>query len=206
MAALNRLPEVEYAELDAIVQGQIVPTDPEYQDAVNVYAPRIINAESPPGISRPAFPSVVVAVVDSGVSLSHPELSDHMLSCGPDICDFVNNDTIPADDQGHGTHVAGIITAAMNNGLGSTGIAPDVMVMPVKVLNASNAGTWSAIAAGIDYAVSHGADIINLSLGGTTTALTLQTRHPECGGAGGVHRCGGRQQPEQCAVLPGLLR
>ena len=176
VAALSALPEVEYAELDYIVQGQLHPTDPEYQDPVNVYAPYIINAESAWDIET-GEASVVVAVLDTGASLSHPELSGRLLSCGQDICDFINNDTVPADDQGHGTHVAGIIVAAMNNGLGTTGIAPGVTVMPVKVLNNANppAGSWSGIAAGIDYAVAHGADIINLSLGGTTTSQTLLT-------------------------------
>jgi subtilisin family serine protease len=172
VATLNRLPEIEYAELDYIVHGELVPNDPVYNDPYYVYAPQLIGAETAWDTTT-GSPSVVVAVVDSGVSLNHPELVGHTVSCGTDICDFVNNDSDPSDDQGHGTHVAGIITAAMNNNLGATGIAPGVKVMPVKVLSAANTGSWSTIAAGITYAVSHGAKIINLSLGGTTSAQTL---------------------------------
>ncbi len=171
VAALSRLPEVDYAELDYVVQGEYTPNDPQLADQANTYAPYIINAIAGWDTEK-GQPSVVVAVLDSGVSYTHPELVGKLQTCSS-TCDFVNNDSDPTDDYGHGTHVAGIIAAAMDNNFMSTGIAPGVTLMPVKVLNSSNSGTWSQISSGIDYAVSHGAKIINLSLGGTTTSSTL---------------------------------
>ena len=87
--------------------------------------------------------------------------------------DFVNDDADPSDDNGHGTHIAGIIAAAMDNGQGSTGVAPGVSLMPVKALGASNSGSWDNVAAGILYAVDHGARVINLSLGGSVPSSTF---------------------------------
>ena len=80
----------------------------------------------------------------------------------------------PADAHGHGTHVTGIIAAGMSNGHGSTGIAPDITIMPIRVLNASNSGTWADAAAGIVYAADNGARIINLSLGGQYPSNVIQ--------------------------------
>jgi subtilisin family serine protease len=115
-------------------------------------------------------PNVIIAVVDSGVNAAHPDLSDRVVSG----YDFVNNDDDPSDDHGHGTHVSGIIAATANNGIGSAGLCPLCSIMPVKVLDSSNVGTWSAVAAGIVYAVDQGANIINLSLGGHSNTQIIQ--------------------------------
>ncbi len=88
--------------------------------------------------------------------------------------DFVNNDSYPNDDNGHGTHVTGTIAQATNNDFGVAGIAFNTTVMPVKVLNARGTGTYTMIASGIYYATNHGAKIINLSLGGKNPSVTLK--------------------------------
>jgi len=85
----------------------------------------------------------------------------------------VNDDDDPADDQGHGTHVAGIAAAAINNGQGIAGIAGQSLILPVKVLNENNQGTWADVAEGIIYAVDQGARVINLSLGSTADSSTV---------------------------------
>ena len=126
---------------------------------------------------------VVVAVVDSGVDYTHPDLDANIWVNSGEVAgngidddgngyiddvrgwDFVNNDNTPLDLNGHGTHVAGTI-AAENNGTGSIGVAYNARIMPVRVLDADGSGTWGGVAAGIRYAANNGARVINLSLGG----------------------------------------
>ncbi|MDY0019210.1 MAG: S8 family peptidase, partial [Anaerolineae bacterium] len=114
---------------------------------------------------------VVVAVIDTGVYLNHPEFSGRLTSGW----DFANNDSNANDDNGHGTHVAGIIGAAGNNTSGVAGVAWQTRIMPVKVLDSSGSGTYSDIVDGILYAANNGADVINMSLGGTSYASSMQS-------------------------------
>lgn len=106
---------------------------------------------------------VVIAILDTGVDFNHPDLDDKLLSSG---YDFVNDDTDPTDDQGHGTFVAGIAAAETNNGEGIAGVAWNCMVLPIKVADSTGSIAIAAEIAGINYAVEQGADVINLSLGG----------------------------------------
>jgi serine protease len=102
-----------------------------------------------------------IAVVDTGVDLDHPDLRGHLV---PGI-DLVDGDDEPDDENGHGTHVAGIAAAIADNGIGIAGAAPCARIMPVRVLDADGAGGDETIAEGIRWAADHGADVINLSLG-----------------------------------------
>ena len=104
-----------------------------------------------------------VAVVDTGIDAAHPDLAGRIL---PGF-DFVDNDSTPQDGNGHGTHVSGIIAADANNGIGVDSVAPGASILPVRVLDDSGSGSSAAVAQGIDWATSHGADVINLSVGGT---------------------------------------
>jgi PKD repeat protein len=108
--------------------------------------------------------SVIVAVVDSGVLMTHEDYDSTTFTAG---YDFINNDNNPTDDFQHGTHVAGTIAQYTNNAKGSSGVAYGVKIMPVKVLNNQGSGAWSVIADGIQWAADQGAHIINLSLGGS---------------------------------------
>ncbi|EKQ51881.1 MULTISPECIES: S8 family peptidase [unclassified Clostridium] len=108
---------------------------------------------------------VKVAVLDTGIDYTHPDLRNRV-----DIEDgynFVDNNYDTMDDNGHGTHISGIISAQANNGIGLVGITGnlDVKILPVKVLDESGYGDTINIVKGIIYAVDSGADIINLSLG-----------------------------------------
>jgi type VII secretion-associated serine protease mycosin len=115
--------------------------------------------------------AVTLAVVDSGVDPSHPDLAGRVLPGK----DFVNNDSDAADDNGHGTAVAGVAAAATNNGLGIAGVTWTTKVLPVKVLDSSGAGSDSAIASGITWAADNGASIINLSLGAGYDGAVLRS-------------------------------
>lgn len=121
---------------------------------------------------------VTVAVVDSGVDVLHPDLQGRIVSGYDFIHDtaITAGDATNADDNGHGTHVAGIIAASGAQGVtgvAGTSASPNVKVMPVKVMNADGTGDDFTIAQGIRWAADHGARIINLSLGGTGYSQTL---------------------------------
>lgn len=120
---------------------------------------------------------VVIAIVDTGVLYTHPDLAEVMWDdgMGNKGYDFVNDDNDPIDDQGHGTHVAGLAAAHSNNGVGILGIMPvGAEIMGVKVLGADGSGTITGIVNGINYAVAQGADVINMSLGGPGASAALQ--------------------------------
>jgi subtilisin family serine protease len=105
---------------------------------------------------------VTIALLDTGVSLSHPDLKGKLLPGH----DFANNDDDPSDDEGHGTYTAGVAAANSNNGTGIAGICWGCKILPVKVLNHRGQGDDADIAAGIRWAVDQGARIISMSLGG----------------------------------------
>ena len=104
---------------------------------------------------------VTIAIVDTGVDPSHEDLRGRVVAGR----DFVDGDAQANDEHGHGTHVAGIAAASAGNGLGVAGVAPDVRIMPVRVLNSSGRGDGSDIEPAVKWAVDHGADVVNLSLG-----------------------------------------
>ncbi|MFJ7960475.1 S8 family serine peptidase [Streptomyces sp. NPDC096319] len=103
----------------------------------------------------------VIAVVDTGVDLDHPDLKGRLVAG----YDFVDGDDQPKDLNGHGTHVSGIAAAHTGNGIGGAGGAGGAKIMPVRVLGADGSGSNENITKGIVWAADHGADVINLSLG-----------------------------------------
>ena len=111
----------------------------------------------------------LVAVIDTGVLASHEDLAGRLVAG----YDFVDNDADPNDGNGHGTHVTGIVAANAGNGLGIEGVAPGAKVMPIRVLDDEGSGTGEDVAKGIDFAVAHKADVINLSLGGDAIGTIL---------------------------------
>jgi len=106
---------------------------------------------------------VTVAVIDTGIDAAHQDLGSVVLP-GIDYVDPARDGRY--DPDGHGTHVAGIIAAHVNNAVGIDGAAPGVQILPVRVLDASGSGSASNVAKGIIWATDHGARVINLSLGG----------------------------------------
>jgi serine protease len=179
-------PAVGYARPDYLVQASAFsPNDPGSggrgrwtRDQWNFLGSRLV----PGGIAvtpswqrlisarHPGGKGITVAVLDTGVAYrdkGNKYRRDPDLAGGKRIVhprDFVDNDDIPLDPEGHGTHVASIIAQSTNNGLGLTGIAYRAKLMPVRVLNRQEKGKGSKVARGIRFATKHGADVINLSL------------------------------------------
>ena len=115
---------------------------------------------------------VIVAVVDSG-SGPHPDLAENLLTGHSFFGSVESQDGTDIDASGHGSHVAGIIAAAANNGIGGSGIAPRAKILPIQVLDQAGQGDARDVAAGVRYAADNGAKVINLSLGGTTESSSL---------------------------------
>jgi subtilisin-like proprotein convertase family protein len=137
--------------------------------------------------------SIVTAVIDTGVDYTHPDLASNIWTNTDEVAgngidddgngfvddvrgwDFVNNDSDPMDDNGHGTHVAGTIGAVGNNGIGVTGVAWTASIMPLKFLDQSGSGSLSDAIKAIQYARVNGAKIINASWGGGGLSSALQS-------------------------------
>lgn len=134
--------------------------------------------DGPEAWSRSTGAHVQVAVVDTGVQADHPDLGDAVVGGW----DFWDNDSQPADANGHGTHVAGIIAARAGNGLGVIGVAPEATVVPVRVLDAAGNGLTSLEISAFAYAAEAGAKIVNASFGSDHYSASedlVIRQHPE---------------------------
>lgn len=162
---IRQHPSVESAEPLMEVRASFTPNDPNYTQQWNL---RMI--DMPKAWERGRGKGVVVAVLDTGIAYEDyddfkqvPDLKGVKFVPG---YDFVNDDEHANDDHGHGTHVAGTIAQATNNGEGVAGVAFEATLMPVKVLNHFGGGNTADIADAIRFAADKGANVINLSLGG----------------------------------------
>lgn len=165
-AALERRNGVRYAEQDVLMHANWTPNDPRLSSQWGIAR---IGAPAAWDITR-ASSSVVVAVVDSGVDPTHPDLAGRVVAGR----DHVANDADPSDEHGHGTHVAGIAAASTDNGIGIAGTAPGATILSERVLDSTGSGYMSWIAAGIVHAADSGAQVINLSLSGSTGTRALR--------------------------------
>lgn len=177
----ERESHVEYAEPNYIAHALFIPDDPYYSYQWHFDNPVYggIHAESAWEVSRGS--GVTVAIIDTGIAYENyrrwwsryyqaPDLAE---TCFVSGYDFVENDSHPNDDNGHGTHVAGTVAQSTNNGLGVAGVAFESCLMPIKVLNRNGSGTYADVAEGIRFAADKGAQVINLSLGGSASSQTL---------------------------------
>ena len=191
MARLKNTPGISYAEPNHIVKHADIslPNDPALANGNTQWGPIRTATYMAWNIWKPKNTKpIIIAVVDTGVDDTHPDLTNMMLrdAAGNVIGYNALTNTVgptPADCP-HGTHVAGIAAAQTNNGQGISGMAgwtgdsgssdtSHIKVMPIKVLDANGSGTTANVAAGIDWAAAHGANIINLSLGGPDPDSTL---------------------------------
>lgn len=116
---------------------------------------------------------LLIAVIDSGIDYTHEDLNDGRVRTDIDK-DYVNKDDDAMDDAGHGTHVAGTIAAASNNGIGVSGILWQAQLLPLKVCDESGSCSLDAIVSAIQYAADKGARLISMSLGGSGCSSTLE--------------------------------
>jgi subtilisin family serine protease len=162
--------KVQHVEKNAIYRLCFLPNDSYYQEYQ--YAPQITHCEAGWDIETGSN-NITVAVIDTGINGEHEELQGRVLG-GWDV---VKGEEIPpgvnSDDNGHGSHVAGIIGAAGDNGVGIAGVAWDVNLMPVKTFAQGFFTTTVHIAEGMVWAVDHDADIINMSLVGQLFSMAV---------------------------------
>ncbi len=178
--ALRRDPRVEVVQRDHARQAFVAPNDPYYAKSGDQYLLDLVRFPEAWDITHAT--GQVVAVLDTGVDLEHPELSPVLL---PGV-DFVGADTRPDDDDHHGTQVAGIAAAVTDNARGIAGAGWGARILPVKVLNSYGSGWDSDVAAGIVWAADRGAGVINLSLGGPADSPVLREAVAYAVGRGSV--------------------
>lgn len=158
---------VDYAEPNYLLEAHSPPNDPKWEQQ---WGPPKIHVPEAWEITR-GDQKILVAVVDTGVDYTHPDIADSYVNSG---YDFVDNDNDPHPIwQSHGTHVAGIIAAVAGNRVGIAGIA-HVSIMAVRVLGLKGQGSVWNVAHGIVYAVREHAHVINLSLGGGRKSKLLE--------------------------------
>lgn len=151
-----------------IIKEQSIPNDPYYAFQ---WGFRMIGADLVRDKVKPAkIARVTIAVIDTGVNSNHKDLKVNIV---PGY-NFVDNNTNTMDHFGHGTHVAGIAAGLTNNDVGIAGIAGGSKIMPVKVLDDNGDGSDADIIKGIRYATDHGAQVINISLGGPDSSNAMQ--------------------------------
>lgn len=172
VAELSADPSVEYAEPNYVVrlanEGSVTAVDvndPKTGDQYALDHMRVRDAWS-----RTKGGSSVIALLDTGVQANHPDLAGRVLPGR----DFVNDDSNAADDNGHGTWVAGIVAANTNDGYGIAGVSWTDKILPVKMMNADGTGNTSDLAAAITWAADNGADVINMSIGGFPYSQSVQ--------------------------------
>ena len=205
VAELNNSPIVEYAEPNYIIslddyglESTMIPNDPNFS---NQWA--LLNTGQTGGTAgadidatsgwsyTTGSKNVIIAVIDSGVDYTHPDLNGNIWTNSGEIpgngidddgdgyvddvygYDFINNKGDPMDDNGHGTHCAGVIGAVGNNGVGITGLDWNVKIMPLKVLKADGTGDTASVLNAIAYAKAKGASIISCSWGGSAKSMAL---------------------------------
>jgi hypothetical protein len=169
LAQYQASPRVDYAQPDYIYSMVQTPNDPYYGPYQSSYLNQI-SAPSAWNVTTGDY--WTVAVGDTGANVNHPEFSPNLASGS---YNFIANNTNVADDNGHGSNVASIIGAKGNNGYGMTGVAWNIALLHLKVLNSLGQGSSATIAAGIDYAWQHGSIAINLSLGAPATTTLDST-------------------------------
>jgi thermitase len=176
MRRLKQDPNVESVTLDYVMEAMFVPNDPYYSTPyptsnygnIAQWAPQFVGAQQAWDTTL-GDPSIIIAIIDTGIDPNHPDLAGKIGLTK----NFVKGEKAQ-DLFGHGTHVAGIAAAKINNGEGIAGICGLCSLMSIKVLGADGSGSTSNVASGITYATDFGARVINLSLGSSTPSTIIR--------------------------------
>ncbi len=230
LAVFRQNSQVEYAEQDGWAQAAMIPNDPRWSSSYGSLAEYDLfqfRTTGKLGVPREDFErawdvttgaGVVVAVTDTGVDCGHPDMAANCWTNPREIpgngidddsngyvddtrgWDFINNDNNTADDDSHGTHVAGTIAAVGNNSLDVIGGAFGSKIMPVKVLGADGSGPWSSVANGTSYACNNGADVINASLGAYGFVQAMADAVAVCRSLGVIYVAAAGNDNSDCAT------
>ena len=199
VAQLKQHPDVRYAEPNYVYHVSATPNDPLYGQLWGLSQPSDRDIDAPEAWDvETGDPGVIVAVVDSGVAYDNGDLvqnrwvnddpPDGVDNDGNTFTDdtygwdFVQNDNTPLDYNGHGTHVAGTISARGNNAIGVTGVNWDTTIMPLRAGNENGSLTSTAIANAFTYACANGAHVVNGSFGGGGISQTIYNSMASCPG------------------------
>jgi thermitase len=211
--ALSRNPAVEYAEPDELVTAA---TDDEYfprqyalQNNGQSFTNTAGNLSVAGGVADADVDAVEawnvttgggtkVAIIDSGVASDNPDIAPKVVARA-NFSDAATGE----DNYGHGTHIAGIVAATANNTIGVAGVCPNCTILDAKVLNDSGSGSTSRIANGINWAVSNGAKVINMSLGQRVSSRTLETAVNNAWNQGAVIVAAAGNAGTQAKIYPG---
>lgn len=154
-SALSRKPQIQFAELDRLLEPQqVIPNDPHFDDAWH-----LTKIGAPAAWESSYGDGVLVAVLDTGVDPDHPDLSGKLVPGW----NFYDNNSDTSDHYGHGTLVAGIIAAASNNSLGVASIAWNSLLMPIRVSKPDGRASVSTVATALTWAADQGVDVANVS-------------------------------------------
>src|SRR5215470_14817633 len=175
--ALKGHPHIKFAELDQAVEPNLTLNDqyfPNEWHLTQIGAPTAWNATTGSG--------VIIAVLDSGVDASHPDLAANLVPGW----NFSDNNSNTSDVQGHGTAVAGIASAVGNNSVGVAGVSFGSKIMPLRITDSTGYAWWSMVAQGITYAADHGARVANVSYEGACCSSTIISAAQYLRNKGGV--------------------
>lgn len=189
---LKALPEVEYAEPNYMVRATVLPSETYKAEPLysQFWGPAAIGLEQLWDQPITGVKNPVIAILDTGVDIEHPDLKANIWTNTAELngsegadddnngfaddihgYDFVNRTGRMRDNNGHGTHCAGIAAACGNNGIGLAGANPDALIMPVTILQSDGNGDIATVIKGIDYAIANGAEIISMSFGGYADSM-----------------------------------
>ena len=214
---------VEFAEPDYLLQKFVTPNDPNFSSQYGLNSSSLFN----PDINAPEAwdirhdaPDVIVAIVDSGMRMTHEDLAANLWTNPNEIpgnnldddlngyvddvhgINAINGSGSPNDDDGHGTHIAGIIGAAGNNGKGIAGVAWKVQLMPLKFISSDGFGDTVDAIECIDYATTHGAKVINASFGNSLFSLALQSAIQSARASGVIVVCAAGNEGANNDTIP----